>query len=70
VKLLWSACWWCACAPFRVVGWLLLAAVAVLAAFDHDDDPGGQPWTLGKAQKPFPMKEFGRVWPGEHRGGR
>ena len=56
--------------PFRVVGWLCLAAVDVFSAFDHDDDPGGQPWTLGKAQRPFPMRPFGHTWPGERRGGR
>lgn len=59
--------WWCVSFPFRVAGWLLLAAVALLAAFDHDDDAGGQPWTLGKAQKPFTMRPFGVRWPGEHR---
>ena len=53
--------------PFRVVGWLLLAAVAVLSAFDHDDDPGGDPRTLGKAQKPYPMRPFAHRWPGEYR---
>jgi hypothetical protein len=59
--------WWLLCAPFRVLGWLALAAVAVLAAFDHDDDPGGDPRSLGAAQKPHPMRPFGIVWPGERR---
>lgn len=53
--------------PFRVVGWCLLALVAVVSAFDHDDDPGGDTRTLGKAQKPYPMRPFGWRWPGEYR---
>jgi hypothetical protein len=62
MKLLWR----CASAPFRVVGWLLLALAAVCAAFDHDDDAGGVPLP-GAAQKQHPMLPGGRFWAGERR---
>ena len=64
--------WWCACAPFRLVGWLCVVAFAVCAAFDHDDDPGGHPISLAPgAQKQHPILPGGRTWSGErfrHRG--